>query len=461
MSSILFPKPFLWGAATSAYQIEGAPAEDGKGPSIWDTFAHLPGKAHQGHTGDTAADHYHRMAEDVALMKALGINAYRFSIAWTRIFPQGRGALNQPGLDFYQRLVDLLLENDIQPIATLFHYDLPQALQDQGGWPARDTAYAFADYAAAVTARLGDRVSWWMTHNEPFVTAAAGHLTGEHAPGIRDIPSALAAAHHLLLSHGLAVQAMRAGSAQPLQIGIALNLNPVYPISDTEPNRLAASRYDGFLNRMTLEPLFRRKYPEDIYSLLGFLFPPVHDGDMDVIAQPIDFLGVNYYSRGIVEHNPNIPVLEFAEVHPPDSSYSQMWEIYPPGIYDLLTRIQREYAPVKIMISENGICVPDGLDVDGKVRDPRRIQYLQDHLVEVNRAIQAGVPVMGYLVWSLLDNFEWAYGYGMRFGLVYIDFETQRRVIKNSGTWYRQVIQDNGFQPQEYYREFLPSTAGE
>jgi beta-glucosidase len=448
----LFPEGFLWGTATSAYQIEGAWNEDGKGPSIWDTFSHQPGTTYNGQNGDIAADHYHRYQDDVKIMKDLGLKSYRFSISWSRVLPTGEGKINAAGLAFYDHLVDALLENGIEPIATLFHYDLPQALQDQGGWPNRDTAYRFADYAQLLGNKLSDRVSLWITHNEPLVTAVVGHLLGEHAPGQKDPMATFAAAHHLLLSHGLAVQALRNASDHPLKIGIALNLNPIYPASDQEEDRQAAVLYDGIQNRTMLDPIFKGQYPEDVFDLLGPLFPEIQTQDLPTISAPIDFLGVNYYSRVVIRHDPNIPFVQLSQVQPQGSEYSQMWEIYPQGIYELLDRINKDYHPTCMWVSENGIPVPDGVDFDGKVRDDRRIQYLQDHLIQIHRAIKNGIPVNGYLVWSFLDNFEWNLGYRMRFGLVYVDFETNNRIIKNSGFWFRNVIRQNGFIPATFHQ---------
>lgn len=446
-SPMRFPDGFLWGTATSAYQIEGAVAEDGRGPSIWDTFSHTPGKTYQGHTGDVAADHYHRWRQDVDLMRELGLRAYRFSVSWPRVFPEGIGALNPKGLDFYERLVEALLTEGIEPVLTLFHWDLPQTLQDRGGWPNRDTARYFADYAAAVADRLGDRVRYWITHNEPFVAAAVGHLTGEHAPGLQDPVAALRAAHHLLLSHGLAVEALRARLPATARLGITLNLSPVHPATDSEQDRLAALRYDGVLNRMVLDPLLLGRYPEDILAAFGPLFDAPQPNDLAKIAAPIDFLGVNYYSRSVVRHDPQALLLEVSSIQPKGSEYSQMWEIYPTGMYELLTRIWSDYGKarpaLRLLVTENGVPVADAPDLDGRVRDYRRINYLRDHIVQVHRALSQGVPVDGYFVWSLLDNFEWAHGYRMRFGLVYVDFDTQERIIKDSGYWYAGVIRRN------------------
>lgn len=440
-----FPDNFIWGTATSAYQIEGAWNEAGRGLSIWDTFCHTPGKINGGETGDVAAGHYHRWAEDVRLMADLGLKTYRFSIAWPRIFPAGTGAVNPAGLDFYDRLVDALLANGITPYVTLYHWDLPQALQDRGGWANRDTALHFAEYARVVAERLSDRAINWITHNEPFVAAMAGHFTGEHAPGLQDPLAALKATHHLLLSHGLAVETLRASARRPLKIGITLNLNPVHPASDSEADRQAAIRFDGILNRLFLDPVLRGRYPDDMLALLGLRMPQITADDLARIATPLDFLGVNYYSRTIVQHDPNVPIVEVLQIHPPGNEYSGMWEIYPPGMYELLTRIWNEYRPpMDILVTENGICVPDGMDFDGRVRDERRIRYLHKHIAQVHRAMADGVPVRGYFVWSLMDNFEWAHGYGKRFGLAYVDFVTLARTIKDSGRWYAQVIRENG-----------------
>ncbi len=450
-----FPAGFTWGAATSAYQIEGAWNVDGRGPSIWDTFCRRPGRIRTGESGETAADHYHRWAEDVRLMSDIGLNAYRFSIAWTRILPGGHGPINQAGLDFYERLVDALLARGITPYPTLFHYDLPQPLQDQGGWPKRKTAYYFGDYAAALARRLGDRVSCWITHNEPMITAVLGYLTGEHAPGIRNPFAALAAVHHVLLSHGLAVQALRAGSRLPLQVGIALNLAPIYPATPSEQDRQAVRMPDGLGNRLFLDPLLKGRYPDDlagtwalkllergvIRSDNGRVQRGIQPDDLKVISEPLDFLGVNYYTRMVVRHS---PLIRYAQLRPVEGEYSQMWEIYPQGLYDLLQRLNRDYHHPNLVVSENGVPEPDEISADGKVHDPQRIRYLEAHIAQVRRAMQDGVPVSGYFVWSLLDNFEWIYGYSRRFGLVFVDFKTLQRIPKDSARWYRDVIRSNG-----------------
>jgi beta-glucosidase len=444
---LAFPKEFVWGCAASAYQVEGAWNEDGKSPSIWDTFVHSPNHISNGETGDISVDHYHRYKEDVSLMKKLGLDSYRFSTAWSRILPSGTGAVNRAGLGFYDRLVDELLKNKIEPYICLFHWDLPQVLQDQGGWPNRDTAFAFAEYARIVSKHLSDRVKVWMTHNEPWVAAMAGHFSGEHAPGTKDVPAAFKALHHLLLSHGLATEAIRSTARQPVRVGITLNLNPVHPASASKKDLEAAARMDAVLNRSTLDPLLKGTSPIQEFAIGKLLTGSlIKTGDLEII-RTLDFLGINYYARTVVKNDPKFPVVAASQVHPQGKEYSGMWEIYPEGIYELLKRIGIDYQlKCDLMITENGIPVPDGLDFDGKVRDERRIRYLRDHLAQVHRAMEEGVPVKGYFHWSLMDNFEWAHGYGQRFGMVYVDFKTQKRTIKESGYWFKQVIQDNGFE---------------
>jgi beta-glucosidase len=384
-------------------------------------------------------------------MQELGLNAYRFSISWCRILPTGTGKINQAGLDFYDRLVDGLLERGMTPYPTLFHYDLPHPLHIQGGWPNRDTAHHFAEYARIVGERLSDRVDRWITHNEPWVTAFLGYLTGEHAPGHRNPLEAFAAAHHVLLSHGYAVQALRQAAGRPIQVGIALNLSPAYPHSPTATDRHAARLSDGWINRWFLDPLLKGHYPQDFAgSPIWKWFErsmntprrgAMQPDDFKTIATPLDFVGVNYYSRQVVRY---VPIVQMMPVRPKGSDYSEMWEIYPEGLYDLLMRLHRDYGHVNWMVSENGVPVADRLDADGRVRDDRRIRYLSDHLKQVHRAISEGVPISGYLVWSLLDNFEWAHGYTKRFGVIYVDFETKERTIKDSGRWFAQVIRNNG-----------------
>ncbi|HEV7608494.1 MAG TPA: GH1 family beta-glucosidase [Steroidobacteraceae bacterium] len=456
MSKVTFPTDFLWGVATSAYQIEGAAQLDGRGESIWDRFCRTPGKIAHGANGDVACDHYRRFAEDVALMRELGVSTYRFSIAWPRIVPHGRGAINEAGLDFYDRLVDMLQTAGIQPFATLFHWDLPQPLQETGGWARRETAEAFGQYAHVVARRLGDRVHRWITHNEPWCTSMLGYQIGKHAPGLTSWPAALAASHHLLLSHGRAVEAIRDCSKQ-VQVGIALNLCPAHPASASAADADAARHFDGNFNRWFLDPLFGRGYPADMlrdYAADGRLPDDwetiVARGDLADIAKPLDFLGVNYYYRAIVrstrvpEHD-NAPRTRHAA---PESQWTDMgWEVYPAGLYETLLRLHREYSPASIFITENGASFPDSPDSEGRIRDTRRTEYLRDHFLAAHRAIDAGVPLAGYFVWSLLDNFEWERGYTQRFGIVWVDYDTQERRFKDSALWYREVIAANAVEP--------------
>ncbi|MGQ9592966.1 MAG: GH1 family beta-glucosidase [Anaerolineae bacterium] len=442
---LAFPEHFTWGAATAAYQIEGAWDEDGKGPSIWDVFCRVPGAIQDGDTGDVACDHYHRWREDVALMRELGLRAYRFSVSWPRVLPEGRGKVNRPGLDFYDRLVDALLAAEIQPFVTLYHWDLPQALQEEGGWPVRDTARRFADFADVVSRRLGDRVRHWITLNEPWVVAYAGYGNGYYAPGIRNPLAAVQATHHLLLAHGLAVPVLRENGDAATQVGITLNLSPVHPASDRPADEEAARRYDGFLNRWFLDPLFRRRYPEDMLEMLGSALPDGYEEDLETIAVPVDFLGVNYYTRTVVADDPDSVVVETREVKPTGRPYTEMgWEVYPEGLYEILTRVHRDYAPPCIYITENGAAFADQVDAEGRVHDAQRVGFLREHIAQAHRALEEGVPLAGYFVWTLLDNFEWAYGYSKRFGIVYVDFATQERIVKDSGIWYRGVIAENG-----------------
>jgi beta-glucosidase len=444
MSIRSFPETFLWGAATSAPQIEGAHAEGGRGTSIWDRFAATPGRISDGSDARVACDHYHRWREDVSLLQWLGVGAYRFSVAWPRVLADGRGPVNPAGLDFYDALVDALLEAGIRPFPTLYHWDLPQALQDRGGWGARDTAEAFVEYAAAVSRRLGDRVHHWATHNEPWCIATLGHEEGHHAPGHRDPALALRVAHHLLLSHGWAAEAVRE-IVPEAEVGIVLNLTPATPATSSEADRDAVRRFDGLFNRWYLDPLFRGRYPEDIVAdrirrghLAGPDLPFLQDGDFRAMAGPLDFLGVNYYSRVVVGAGPDgdpVPV----PVVPPEEFTDMGWEVYPQGLHDILVRLQREYQPSKIYITENGAAYSDEAPPGGRIDDARRIEYLRSHLEQVHRALADGVPLAGYFVWSLLDNFEWAHGYTKRFGLYSVDFRTQERTARESASWYRDV----------------------
>ncbi|TCB97149.1 beta-glucosidase [Micromonospora zingiberis] len=433
-----FPTNFGWGAATSAYQIEGAAKEDGRGESVWDTFSRAPGRTRNGDTGDVAADHYHRYAEDLDLMRDLGLRSYRFSISWPRIQPDGTGAANQRGLDFYRRLVDGLHERGIAPMATLFHWDLPQTLQDAGGWESREVAHRFADYAATLFDALGDRVPVWLTINEPKTVVQNGYLQGHHAPGRRDPDAAYLVAHHLQLAHGLAVQALRADGANG-RIGPAFNLHPCYPADDSPGAAEATRLYDGYENRLYLDSALKGSYPEDVLADLGpdsRMVRGIRDGDLDIISSPIDLLAVQYYT-------PIYVTATGGTVRRWPTSEATWQQIYPDGMYDILTRVTRDYGPIPLTVTENGLPTPDVLAADGTVEDTGRVTFLRDHLAAAHRAITDGVPLESFHVWSLLDNFEWAEGYDQRWGLIYIDYPTQRRVFKRSAHWYRQVIADN------------------
>jgi len=443
MTDCRFPADFLWGAATSAYQIEGAVTEDGRLPSIWDTFSHTPGRVAGNATGDVACDHYHRWRDDIELMKALGVDAYRFSIAWPRVIPGGDGPVNPAGLGFYDRLVDALLEAGITPYPTLYHWDLPQVLQDRGGWTVRETAERFAAYSAVAAAALGDRVINWVTLNEPRCSAWIGHLEGRHAPGIRDIRAAVPASYHLLLAHGLAAQAIRAQAAQA-RIGLVNLLSACEPASDREADVEAAARFDGHANRWWLDPVYGRGFPEDMLRLYNADLP-VKPGDMETIAAPLDWLGVNYYTPSILADDPDGPLPHAREVRPPETTRRTLlqWEIRAEGLEQVLVRVTRDYAPERIYVTENGSAWADTVAKDGQVHDPERALYLEEHLAVCGRAVKRGVPLAGYFAWSLLDNFEWADGYEPRFGLVYVDYETQRRLVKDSGARYAKVIRSH------------------
>ncbi len=440
-----FPADFLWGAATAAYQIEGSPTADGKGESIWDRFCRIPGTVANGDTGDVACDHYRLWREDIALMKELGLDAYRFSISWPRVLPEGRGRVNEAGLDFYDRLTDALLEAGIVPFATLYHWDLPQALQDRGGWGDRDTAPYFAAYATAVAERLADRVQNWITLNEPWVVAFVGHLWGEHAPGMRSLRLSFAAAHNTLRAHGMAMQALRA-AGRDCKAGITLNLNAVHPAGESAEDEEARRLADAFHNRWYLDPLFNGRYPDDISRLLGDAGPVIEEGDFATIQQPMDFLGVNYYTRTVVRHRDSSDwfkygKLPFETIKPDGREYTEMgWEVYPDGLRELLERLHRDYSLGAYYVTENGAAFPDTVELEGKVHDNRRQAYLESHFEAAGRAIGAGVPLKGYFVWSLLDNFEWQFGYTRRFGLIYVDYSTQDRIWKDSARWYQRWL---------------------
>jgi beta-glucosidase len=447
-----FPPGFLWGTATSAYQIEGAADEDGKGESVWDRFAATPGKIADGSDGRVACDHYHRYAEDLDAMKALALRAYRFSISWPRVIPDGAGVVNPKGLDFYERLVDGMLARGIRPFATLFHWDLPQKLQEAGGWTNRATVDAFVRYADVVARRLGDRVKDWMTHNEPWVVAFVGHLFGDHAPGLTDLRTALAAAHGILLSHGRAVPVLRAASAGA-RVGIVHNLEWIEPASPREEDIAAAQRHDGAFNRWFLDPVFRACYPEDMLSWYGGDAPPVAAGDMKIIAAPIDFLGVNYYTRRIICKDPagrgttGRSVFAARQVHWPfvPRADFEEWEMAPEGLYRTLMRIAREYSPGFMYVTESGTPLPDIPGEDGIVHDPVRTRYIARHAAAVRQAVTDGADVRGFFLWSYMDNFEWGFGFSKRFGMSWVDYRTQKRVLKDSGRWYSKAARENGF----------------
>jgi beta-glucosidase len=433
-----FPADFVWGAATAAYQIEGAANEDGRGESVWDRFCATPGKVRNGDNGAVACDFYHRSHDDIALMRELGIDAFRFSIAWPRVLPEGRGRVNQAGLDFYDRLVDELLGNGIAPYVTLFHWDTPQAIEDVGGWPVRATVDAFSEYVEAVSGRLGDRVGHWITHNEPWVVAWVGHGWGHHAPGRESDSDALATAHHLLLSHGRAVEILRRNSPNS-QVGITLNLDNPYAASSSPEDVAATHWVDGLHNRWFLDPLFRGTYPEDMAAAWAEIMPEVHAGDLEAISAPIDFLGVNNYTSPLVAADNSGGRSQIVRRNDIDRT-DMGWEVVPDGLQDLLLRLHREYEPPAIYITENGAAYSDVRGHDGSVRDPERQSYLEKYLAGAARATSQGVPLRGYFAWSLLDNFEWAWGYWKRFGLIYIDYATLERVPKGSFYWYRDFI---------------------
>ncbi|WDZ87675.1 GH1 family beta-glucosidase [Micromonospora cathayae] len=459
---LIFPPDFLWGAATAAYQIEGAAAEGGRTTSIWDTFSHTDGRTVGGHTGDVACDHYHRMPADVKLMAELGLKSYRFSISWPRVQPGGSGAANQEGLDFYRRLIDELLAHGIEPWVTLYHWDLPQELEDAGGWPVRDTAFRFADYAKLAQDALGDRVNYWTTLNEPWCSAFLGYGSGAHAPGRSDGGDAVRAGHHLMLGHGLATQALRAGRADA-EIGVTLNLYPVTPATDAPGDADAARRIDGLANRFFLDPILRGEYPADLVADLREVtdFGHVHDGDLATISTPLDVVGINYYSRHVVAAPiegaepekywrapscwPGSESVRFVTRGVPVTDMD--WEIDAPGLVETLRRVHEEYTDLPLYVTENGSAFVDTV-VDGRVDDTDRLAYFDAHLRAAHEAIRAGVPLRGYFAWSLMDNFEWAWGYTKRFGMVYVDYDSQLRIPKSSARWYAEVIRRNGLAAQ-------------
>ena len=436
----LFPDHFLWGAATSAYQIEGAPLADGAGPSIWHRFVRTPGRVHNGETGDVACDHYHRYRDDVALMKELGLTSYRFSISWSRILPEGTGRVNAAGVDFYSRLVDELLAAGIQPNATLYHWDLPAALDDRGGWLNRDMAEWFAEYAGVMFRALDDRVTMWATLNEPWVVTDGGYLHGPLAPGHRNLWETPRAMHNLLRSHAKAVQAYRAAGRN--QIGLVVNLEPKYAASDSAEDAAAVVRADAYMNRQYLDPVFLGSYPQELIDGYGEAWPAFPSSDLDEIRAPIDFLGINYYKRGITRHDDSVPIERAARVDNPRATVTETgWEVFAEGLTATLTWARDRYGDLPIYITENGAAFYDPpVAFNGRVEDPLRVDYLRDHIRAVRTAMNAGVNVRGYYVWSFLDNFEWALGYAKRFGIVHVDYETLQRTPKASARYYAEVI---------------------
>ncbi|MEU6858610.1 GH1 family beta-glucosidase [Glycomyces sp. NPDC046736] len=445
MTQLTFPEGFLWGTATASYQIEGAADEDGRGPSIWDTFSQTPGKTWRGQTGRVACDHYHRTEEDVALMASLGLDTYRFSVAWPRIQPDGTGPVNPAGIDYYDRLVDLLVEAGIKPMPTLYHWDLPQSFEDRGGWPERETAERFGDYAAIVADRLADRVHTWWTLNEPWCSAFLGYGDGHHAPGRTEPVAALKAAHHLNLAHGLATQALRAAGAERVSIA----LNPTQPRGDEEAVRIV----DTLANRVFFDPILKGEYPAELFERTAVHtdWSFVQDGDLEQINQRIDLLGVNYYNPAWFRYNPDAPESQVQPgsagvegYRPEELPVTDMgWPIEPTGLTDLLVRIHKDYG-VPTMVTENGAAYPTGPGEDGEVDDVERVDYLRSHIAAVHDAIEEGADVRGYTAWSLMDNFEWAFGYDKRFGIVHVDYATQKRTLKSSAKFYAKVIADHG-----------------
>lgn len=437
-----FPSSFTWGASTAAYQIEGAWDKEGKGQSIWDTFSHTPGKVHGGDTGDVACNHYYLYKLDVVLMKQLGLDAYRFSTAWTRLFPSGRGKPNRVGRDFYDRLIDELLVHEITPWLCFYHWDLPQALQDSGGWAARDTVYYYADYVAYVAEQFGDRVNHFVMLNEPNIAALLGHLLGVHAPGLTDIAAFGAAAHHLNLATGVGLERLRSENSA-WQLGTVFNLQPIHPETDTDEDLRAIELFDAVYNRSFLDPLLKGRYPEQTAGMLEF---HIQDNDLSTIQQPLDFLGVNLYTRLLVKADKG-SLIGMAQAQPPDNAKltDMGWEVYPDALYEQLIDLKENYDNPAVYITENGAAFPDVLENE-RIHDLDRIAYLEAYLSAAHRAMAEGANVQGYFVWSLFDNFEWAEGYSKRFGITYVNYETQKRLPKDSFYWYQEVIQNNGFE---------------
>jgi len=440
---VRFEKNFIFGLATSSYQIEGAATEDGRSPSIWDTFCKTPGKVYEGHTGDVACDHYHRYKEDVGILKEIGVNAYRFSISWSRIFPE-YGKYNPKGMEFYKKLIDELIRNDIKPTVTLFHWDLPMWAYDMGGWQNRDSVKWFKEYAVKVFEELNDSVKFWITHNEPFCASILGYNLGIHAPGHKNTREALIVAHNILLSHGVTVEAFREFGFKDSKIGVVLNLTPFYSVSDSKEDIEAAFRCDGLSNRWFLDPIFKASYPEDmkkVFIKVAGEFDFIKDGDLQKISIKNDFLGVNYYSRALVKFFQDLK-LNCQSVKGNLKKTAMGWEIYPQGLYDLIVRLRKEYTQLPIYITENGAAFNDTLSKEKRIKDVERIDYIKRHLMKIADLNQQGADIRGYYLWSLIDNFEWTYGYSKRFGIVYVDFKTQERIMKDSALWYKDVIKN-------------------
>lgn len=438
-----FPPDFVWGAATSALQIEGSPLADGAGPSNWYRFCRQPGATLNGDTAEVACDHYRLWRDDVRLMQAMGLKAYRFSVSWSRIFPTGTGKPNPKGLDFYRHLVDTLRSRDIEPFLTLYHWDLPAALDDRGGWCNRDSADWFADYAHALYRALGESVRYWITLNEPWVVVDAGYVSGVHAPGIQSLADAPWVAHNLLLAHALAVQAFRADGQG--QIGLVVNLEPKYPASESEEDRAAAARAHAYMNRQFLDPVLLGSYPAELEEIYHPHWPHFPEADLRLLREPFDFLGINYYTRSINRADPKAVPVKAAPVHNPNAAYTEMgWEVFPEGLKETLLWVKKRYGDLPLYITENGAAMADPPPANDTVEDKARIDYLRDHLRAAQQALAEGVDLRGYFVWSLLDNFEWNHGYSKRFGLIHVDFATQKRTPKASAHFYRQVITSNG-----------------
>ncbi len=443
-----FPKDFLWGVSTSDYQIEGAASKYGKGETYWDRFSRTPGRINNNDSAEIACDHYHKYVEDIQIMKELGIKSYRMSISWARVFPEGKGVPNNAGMDFYNKVIDELLKNNIIPIITLHHWGFPQKLQDIGGWTNRETAEYYREYVEYIFKQLGDRVHTWITHNEPIGTSYFGYYKGIHAPGVRDFSASILATHNILLSHGLAVNTFRQTGLKG-EIGITLNVHPTFPASDNQKDIIASDRMDKYFNNWFQDAIFKGSFPaglEDFFRSKGAMIPELNSDDLNLIQQPVDFLGVNYYYPHFVSYNSDAWPFE-AEIstsRPYNQNTDTGWEIFPEGLYISLKKLVKEYGDIKIIITENGAAFNDLINRYGSIEDNRRIDFLHRHISQVHKSIQEGINIKGYYIWSLMDNFEWTYGYSQRFGLVYIDYKTLRRQIKDSGYWYRDLIANNG-----------------